>query len=126
MTPSAELHRPTVFVIEDDQALRRSLEFVLDLEGFVVVSFADGRTVRHHGGLAECDCLVVDLKLPDCDGLSLIHDMRSARAIPAILITTYPKPSERGRAQAMDVVLIEKPLLGSHFLDEVRRLVGVH
>ncbi|WP_185984792.1 response regulator [Aureimonas mangrovi] len=126
MILSAEPRRPTIFVVEDDAAVRRSLEFVLELEGFLVVSFPSGGAALGHRGRQGCDCLVVDLRLPDCDGLNLIELLQARSPTPAILITTCPKPAERRRAQAMDVVLVEKPLLGNRFVNELKRLAGNH
>ncbi|MFD2239117.1 response regulator transcription factor [Aureimonas populi] len=121
----AEKPRRVVFVIEDDKAVRRSLEFVLDLEGYAVESFADGGEVLRRSGVEGCGCLIVDFKLPDCDGLTLIDRLRRYRAaMPAILITSGPRAEVRGRAAAMGVVVIEKPFLENQLMDEVNRLLG--
>ncbi len=58
------------------------------------------------------DCLVVDLKLPDLDGLALIARLRDVGVTtPAILITTTPDERCRKTAAAAGVAIVEKPLL---------------
>lgn len=105
--------------------MRRSLEFMLDLEGFDVESFADGEDLLRRSTLSPCACIIVDLRLPGRDGLALILELRSRRfAGPAILITSYPQRDTWRRAAAMAVSLVEKPLLDDRLVQEVRRLVA--
>lgn len=124
MITGASCAKRTVFVIEDDRAVRRSLEFVLDLEGYAVESFSGGNDILQRTPAAICGCLVVDFKLPDCDGLTLIGRLRDRHpAVPAILITSHPRLAVEGRARSMGVVVVEKPLLGNQLVEEIQRLL---
>ncbi|MEJ0065088.1 MAG: response regulator [Caulobacteraceae bacterium] len=99
-------------IVEDDISLLSALAFALEEEGFVVAPFAQGRELLDRP--VHADCLVVDLRLGDADGLALIHELRKLGvAPPAILITTNPDERCRRRAAEAGVEIVEKPLIGA-------------
>jgi FixJ family two-component response regulator len=114
-----------VIVIDDDLAVRNSLEFSLEVEGFTVRSYATGAELLSAGDLALCRCLVVDQNMPGMNGLDLIARLRAQQlAAPAILITSHPSLSLRERARAAGVPIVEKPLLGNALIDKIHDVVG--
>ncbi len=110
LSASSPDHRPLVALVEDDQSLLGALVFALEAEGFDVRAHTAARSILERPN--NPDCLVVDLKLPDLDGLSLIAKLRE-RAItaPAILITTNPDERCRAAAKSAGVAIVEKPLI---------------
>jgi FixJ family two-component response regulator len=113
-----------VVIVDDDMAVRNSLEFSLELEGLTVHSYANAAEVLADEGLAPCDCLVVDQKLPGMSGLDLIGKLRERQvAAPAILITSNPGLELRQRAKRAGVPIVEKPLLGNALLEMIRTVV---
>ena len=114
-----------VIVVDDDLAVRNSLKFALEIEGFTVRSYATGAELLGAGDPAPCGCLVVDQHMPGMNGLDLIDLLRSRHfAAPAILITSDPSPSVRERASKASVPIVEKPLLGNSLLREIRHMAG--
>jgi FixJ family two-component response regulator len=114
-----------VMVIDDDQAVRNSLKFSLEVEGFTVRVYATGAELLGAEDLALGGCFVVDQNMPGMNGLDLIGLLRARHlSAPAILITSHPGPPLRARAQAAGVSIVEKPLLGNVLLDKIRDLVG--
>jgi FixJ family two-component response regulator len=115
-----------VIVIDDDLAVRNSLKFSLEVEGFTVRSYATGAELLDVGDdLARCSCLVVDQNMPGMSGLDLIALLRARQlAAPAILITSHPSLSLRERAGAAGVPIVEKPLLGNALIDKIHDMVG--
>ena len=74
MSPIAR--RKCVVIVEDDPSLLGALVFALEADGLAVRAYADADgALRDPGG---ADCLVIDLGLPDLDGLSLIDSLRAA------------------------------------------------
>ena len=75
---------PSVVLVEDDPSLLRALAFALEAEGLAVHSYRAGKALL--SSPVHADCLVVDYRLPDLDGLSLIAALRakgvSSPAIP--------------------------------------------
>jgi FixJ family two-component response regulator len=116
---------PVVIVVDDDLAVRNSLTFSLEIEGFTVRGYATGDELLEAGDLASCNCLVVDQKMPGLSGLDLIAKLRDRHiATPAILITSNPSLSLRQRAEKAAVPIVEKPLLGNVLLDRIHHAVG--
>jgi FixJ family two-component response regulator len=109
---------PRVSIVEDDLSLLSALAFALEADGFAVRSFTTAEGIL--GATTQADCLVVDLRLPDMDGLTLIKRLREAGAdAPAILMTSNPDPRMRAAAQAAGVPIVEKPLVSG----ELRRRI---
>jgi len=112
--------RPLVVIVDDDPAIRSSLAFSLQTEGFLVRSYASGPELLGDDPTAEASCLVVDYQLPGMNGLDLLAELRRRQvAAPAILITTHPSAAVRERAAAIGVALVEKPLLGDALFHEI-------
>ena len=126
MKKQGELTVPglVVMVIDDDLAVRKSLEFSLQIEGLTVRSYATGAELLSASDLDRCDCFVIDQKMPGMSGLELISTLRDRRiSAPAILITSQPSVSVRERAQKADIPIVEKPLLGNALLDKIHDAV---
>ena len=114
-----------VVIIDDDLAVRNSLEFSLEIEGLTVRSYAAAAEVLGASDLDCCDCFVIDQKMPGMSGLDLIATLRDRKILaPAILITSQPSVSVRERAEKADIPIVEKPLLGNALLDKIRDVVG--
>lgn len=109
---TAPAPRPTrITLVEDDASLLAALTFALEAEGYAVTPFAAGRPLLD--APPDADCLVVDLKLPDMNGLTLISRLRTIGIQPpAILITSNPDQRVKSAAAAARVVIVEKPLIG--------------
>jgi two-component system response regulator FixJ len=110
-----------VLIIEDDPAVRSSLKFALEVEGFLARAYQTGAELLKDTDIPEDGCLVVDYKLPDMSGLDLIVELRRRKVdLPAILITTHPDAALRDRAARAGVPLIEKPLLNDLLFQGIR------
>jgi FixJ family two-component response regulator len=114
----------TIYVVDDDSAVRRALAFALDLAGFTVETFESGEALllQHPKGAG---CLVLDERLPGASGLDTLRQLR-ARAIdlPAILMTSHPQPACRKAAAAAGVPILEKPLEGETLISAIHQLLA--
>lgn len=122
---SDELHTVScgrsVVLVEDDGALCEAVAFSLDVDGFAVQTYRTGADAEADPLLASRSCAIVDLGLPDTNGLTLIRRLRRlGLETPAILITSNPTPWVRMRAAADKVSIVEKPLLGDALVQAVR------
>jgi FixJ family two-component response regulator len=80
-----------VAVVDDDQSILRSLEYLLESADYAVRLFTSARALLDSGCLAEIDCLISDVDMPGMDGFELLRLVRAARpGLPTILITGYP------------------------------------
>jgi FixJ family two-component response regulator len=109
-----------VLVVEDDPAVRNSLQFSLEAEGYAVRLFPDVRGLLAETDLPARGCIVSDYFLPDGNGLDLIRTLRRRGvALPAILMTSDPSAAVRIGARMADVAIVEKPLLGNALIEEI-------
>lgn len=115
------LEPATVLVIDDDAAVRDSLKFSLQLDGFAVRLYADGSAILSEPDLPRRGCLVVDHHLPRLSGLDVIVALRARHVrLPAILLATYPDTKTCARAAAAGVALIEQPVLDDGLTRAIR------
>ncbi len=78
----------TIALVEDDDAIRTALTRALKLNGYHVEAFADGTSALSAIGLRSPDALILDLQLPDIDGLEITRRIRAAGDSTPILILT--------------------------------------
>ena len=126
MLDSTQLHRH-VFIVDDDVQTLRAFARILHVEGFEVDTFHSASEFLKHPPSDVPSCLVLDLKLPEIDGLQLQQLMRNARVdIPIIFISGYgdvPSTASAMRFGAVD--FLEKPVEGARLLDAVSNAVAL-
>lgn len=116
-----------ILVLDDDSAVRNSLRFTLEVEGFEVRDYSSPTELLQQESLPVLSCLVVDYRMPIMDGLELIARLRERNiATPAILITSHPNDALRKRASAAGVPIVEKPFMGTVLLDRIREVLDRH
>lgn len=125
LPPAQTVPDRTVLVVDDDPAVRNSLRFSLEIDGYKVRLFHSDRDVLDLDELPQSACLVVDYNLPGANGLDLLAAMRArGYTSPAILITSHPPAGVRQRADAAGVRIVEKPLLGDTLIDAIHAAVN--
>ena len=119
---AAEFH-PRVLVVDDEGLLRWSLAEILVDAGYQVAQAANGCEARAAmaNERSPIDVMLVDLKLPDTDGLQLVREARRRRlTCPIIVMTAYASADTRESAIAAGAQgLVTKPF----DLDDMLRLV---
>ena len=116
---------PVVIVVDDDLAVRNSLKFSLEVEGFVVRAYPGGTELLKDAELQRAGCLVIDQNMSGMNGLEVVARLRAREvAVPAILITSCPTAVVRARAAAAGVAIVEKPFLGTVLFDRIRDVVS--
>jgi two-component system response regulator FixJ len=113
-----------IAVVDDDPAVRNSLKFALEVEGFEVRVYPGAQAMLDDGKLGELGCIVIDQNMPAMTGLELVTRLRERSVFaPIILITSQPSAVLRLRAQDAGVPIVEKPLLGNTLVDRIRLAV---
>jgi DNA-binding response OmpR family regulator len=116
-------HRPTVFLVEDDEDTRFGMTAVLGGEGFLVLAAATG-----HDALAilrrpfsALDVAVLDIYLPDCSGIDLCARLRELHPrLPVIVCTGETGPEEAARLLYLGVHrYLRKPVFPDELLATV-------
>ena len=112
--------KPVILVLDDDSAVRNSLKFLLQIEGFDVRSYASSSELLNDPDLPAFNCLVVDLHMPEMNGLDVVVKLRERKdALRAILITSHPSPSIRERAAALGVPIVLKPFRERELVERI-------
>ncbi|NTU59546.1 MAG: sigma-54-dependent Fis family transcriptional regulator [Deltaproteobacteria bacterium] len=79
-----------ILVVDDDAAVRRSLEMHLTRQGYAVETAVDGPSGVEKGASAAVDVVLLDLRLPKMDGFEVLQELKRLRpALPVIVITAY-------------------------------------
>jgi two-component system, LuxR family, response regulator FixJ len=111
----------TVLIVDDDPAVRSSLQFRLEIEGFVVRTYSSGSDLLNDQDVPQSGCLVIDYRLPSMNGLDLLSELRRRKVmLPALLVTSHPSMSVRAQTAAAGAILIEKPLLNEALFEGIR------
>lgn len=114
-----------VHVVDDDAAIRDSLRWLLEGEGFDVRvhSSAEAFLAAFSGGRG---CAIVDLRMPGMSGLELQETLARRRVrLPLIFVTAHGEvPSAVTAMRGGAVDFVEKPFNDNHLVDAVRRALG--
>jgi len=101
----------TVYIVDDDAAVRDSLALMLGLAGYRTALFADAESLLAAWRAEWAGCVVADLRLPGRSGLELQSELRARNAgLPVVIMTAHGDvPSARTAFQAEAVDFLEKP-----------------
>ncbi len=128
-------HRPTgnpsavsgsVLIIDDEAAIRESLQTLLELEGYTVETAATGEAGLLRISEHPFDLVLLDLSLPDRNGMELLLDIHERDALlPVIMVTAYGTVENAVLAiQAGAANFIQKPWDNEKLLADLRAVVG--
>jgi two-component system response regulator FixJ len=113
----------TVFLVDDDEAVRDSLRMSLELAGHAVEAFDSATTFLTSDAPEMRGCLITDIRMPDMDGLELQEELVRRKApLPVIVITGHgdvPLAVRAMKAGAVD--FLEKPFAREALLAAVDR-----
>ncbi|HEX6591567.1 MAG TPA: two-component system response regulator KdpE [Moraxellaceae bacterium] len=89
------MNRTTIVVIEDDLPIRRFLKSTLEAEDFAVFETGLGREGLQLAATRKPELLILDLGLPDIDGIEVIRDLRGWSRIPVLVLSAREAETEK-------------------------------
>ncbi len=92
-----DAERSHILIVDDDARLRQLLDRYLVQNGYLVSTAMDATEARSALEHIEFDLIVLDVMLPDCDGMTLTAELRRATEIPILLLTARGEPEDRIR-----------------------------
>ncbi|HVU11143.1 MAG TPA: response regulator [Phototrophicaceae bacterium] len=92
---------PLILVIEDDSQIRRFLRVTLNSSGYNLIEATSGQEGLKQIGLHHPDLIILDLGLPDMDGLDVARQVREWSATPIIVLSV--RSQERDKVAALDL-----------------------
>ena len=116
---------PVIHVIDDDEAVRDSLSFLLESAGMNVKSYESAKLFLAGLATLEPGCIVTDVRMPEMSGLELVRELNArACALPVLVITGHgdvPLAVEAMRSGVVD--FIEKPFSDETILNSLRAAI---
>ena len=111
-----------VYVVDDDEAVRKSLRMLLKTEGYTVATFASAEEFLTVCNQDTAGCIILDVNMPEMDGPSLQEELnRRGFQLPIIILTgqgSIPITARAFKAGAMD--FLTKPVDGTELLSCVK------
>jgi RNA polymerase sigma factor (sigma-70 family) len=113
---------PTVFVVDDDQAMRNSLKWLIESVAMQVETYSSAKDFINNYYPGRSGCLLLDVRMPGMSGLELQQYLNEQQIqIPIIIITGHgdvPMAVRAMKAGAVD--FIQKPFNDEFLLDSIR------
>lgn len=121
-----------VFVVDDDEDIRRALSAVLESEGATVTTFASSAAALSHLDQQRPDVMLVDLSMPIVNGFEFVQQLRlrspeRGGRVPAAALTGYISGEDRRRALGAGFqAFLNKPVEADELVETVRSVVREH
>jgi RNA polymerase sigma factor (sigma-70 family) len=118
---------PTVFVVDDDFAMRDALIQLLEAAGLQVESHADGPAFLAAYGQGRSGCLLLDMAMPGMTGLQVQAELNArGLTVPILFLTGHGDIPMAVRAvQSGAVDFLEKPIQGAALIERVQRALAL-
>jgi len=112
-----------ILVIDDEESIRSLLDTLLVRKGYEVVTASNGRKGLEFFRREHPDAVVLDLKMPEMDGLMVLKAIRSLdQKLPVIILTGAGTPEAEQEAHALGVTeFVEKEFSLHHLGDSLKR-----
>ncbi len=113
---------PVIYVIDDDEAVRQSLEFLLKTAGLTVRGFDSAKAFLQVLPQIEQGCIITDVRMPEITGIDLLRRVKQSKAdLPVIVITGHGDISLAVDAMKIGAVdFLEKPFADDLLIAAVR------
>lgn len=121
------MNEPTVFIVDDDQAVARSLRWLIESVRLRVETFASAQAFIDGYDVGKPGCLVLDVRMPGMSGLDLQERLVARRIrVPIIFITGHGDVQMAVRAiQAGAFDFVEKPFNDQDLLDRIQKAIAL-
>ena len=117
--------KATIYVVDDDEAVRSSFEALLQSAGWPVKVFDSAEAFLAEKDLPEQACLLTDFEMPGINGIQLIEALKArGLALPAGMITAATSPMLKSRAlEAGARSVLEKPVTDVLLFETLKRIL---
>ena len=116
----------TIFIVDDDEDVRSSLQALLEAEGFATAAFESAAAFLASDAQNSPGCLIADVRMPDMDGLELQEELVRRQAGLSVIVVTghgdVPLAVRAMKAGAVD--FLEKPYDEGLLLSAIRRALA--
>jgi DNA-binding NtrC family response regulator len=120
--------KPCILIVDDEPNVRLTYRAALETEGFDVQEVSDGAAALREMADTNFDVAILDLRMPEIDGLELLERMHERRIqIPVVIITAYGDIPHAVRAMKLGAIdFLQKPLTPEVLRSSVGEILGRH
>ena len=122
--PNVAGRKPSILVVDDDAKIVHLVRTYLEREGFLVVEASDGRSALAAIALEAPSLVVLDLMLPEVDGLSIVRAVRRTDRTPIVMLSARGSTADRiaGLTEGADDYLA-KPFSPAELVVRIKRIL---
>ena len=116
-----------IFIVEDEKPIARLLQLTLEREGFKTASETNGRRAYERILQEKYDLVLLDVMLPDMDGMEICKRVREVSDVPIIMLTA--RDEIRDKVEGLDLGAddyMTKPFAAEELLARIRRVIRRH
>jgi FixJ family two-component response regulator len=124
-TPKEKNNQALIAIVDDDQSFREALQSLLKLIGFRTAIFASARNFLDSPQFPNVSCAILDVSMPEMDGLELQRHLLATHPIPIIFITDLWDAKTREQAvRAGAIEFLNKPFTEEALIDALNSALG--
>jgi FixJ family two-component response regulator len=124
-TPKEKNNQALIAIVDDDRSFREALESLLKLIGFRTAIFASARNFLDSPQFPNVSCAILDVSMPEMDGLELQRHLLATHPIPIIFITDLRDAKTREQAvRAGAIEFLNKPFTEEALIDALNSALG--
>ncbi len=117
-----------ILIVDDSTAIRQSITYILNQEGYETVEAKDGlEAFQMLGGVGKLDLVITDVNMPNMDGITFIRKTRELPAfkfVPILVLTTESQGSKMSEGKEAGATgWIVKPFSADKLLGVVRKVI---
>jgi CheY-like chemotaxis protein len=116
-----------ILIVDDDQLMHRLFQHHLEKAGYKMVSAMNGREALEIASRQLPQLIVMDIMMPDIDGLAALRELKkndATKSIPVIVITANSNQlAKQESANSGAAIFLTKPFSPTQLLNEIRRIV---
>ena len=117
--------KKTVLVVDDSVVIRKMVEIALENENFNIVSVANGKDALSFLDKEHVDIVILDIMLPDINGLDILKTIKSNKDLPVIMLSAKDTPRETTRAKELGADdFIPKPFKDEELISKIHEFIS--
>jgi len=113
--------KETIFIVDDDPSVRESLAVLLQSAGFSTRTYESGVHVLRNARRVQAGCLLVDIRLPDVDGFTLVDRLKDRGVtVPVIFMTGHDDLARKARSSnSSALTVLNKPFPDNVLIEKI-------
>ena len=117
-----------ISIVDDDESMRDAINTLVEAMGLSVEEFSSAEDFLNSGRSQDCDCLILDVRMPGLSGLELQRRLAEDNCpVPIVFITAHYSEEERTRAiEAGAVDFLSKPFTEQELLKAIGVSLAIH